>query len=126
MASVKDMHDWGIDTKNCRLISYDDYEKLVRADCKPLLNDVLIAKDGSHLNMNCNFIESLIYNKGFISNDVHSRFLLITFCLALPPGTVRSGRRQHSWRYWVSLMGQSTSSRSPGFQVLSNHGSNGP
>lgn len=49
MASVKDMHDWGIDTINCRQISHDDYEKLVRADCKPLLNDVLIAKDGSYL-----------------------------------------------------------------------------
>lgn len=49
MASVKDMHDWGIDTKGCRLISHDDFDKLVKADCKPLVNDVLIAKDGSYL-----------------------------------------------------------------------------
>ena len=49
MASVKDMHDWGIETKSCRLINGDDFDKLVKTDCKPLLNDVLIAKDGSYL-----------------------------------------------------------------------------
>jgi type I restriction enzyme S subunit len=49
MASVKDMHDWGIDIGSCRRIARDDYEELVRNDCKPLKNDVLIAKDGSYL-----------------------------------------------------------------------------
>jgi type I restriction enzyme S subunit len=49
MASVKDMHDWGIATNSCRLISRDDFDHLVKADCKPRLNDVLIAKDGSYL-----------------------------------------------------------------------------
>ena len=49
MASVKDMHDWGINVQTCRQIGTDDYEKLVRGDCKPLVNDVLIAKDGSYL-----------------------------------------------------------------------------
>ena len=49
MASVKDMTDWGINTSSCRLISDEDYQKLVRNDCKPRLNDVLIAKDGSYL-----------------------------------------------------------------------------
>jgi type I restriction enzyme S subunit len=49
MASVKDMHDWGINVETCRQIAEDEYEKLVRNDCKPKLNDVLIAKDGSYL-----------------------------------------------------------------------------
>ena len=49
MASVKDMHDWGINVEGCRRITCDDYENLVRNDCKPLKNDVLIAKDGSYL-----------------------------------------------------------------------------
>jgi len=49
MASVKDMHDWGINRQSCRLISEEDYDQLVRNDCKPRLNDVLIAKDGSYL-----------------------------------------------------------------------------
>ena len=49
MASVKDMHDWGINVEGCRRITIDDYENLVRNDCKPLKNDVLIAKDGSYL-----------------------------------------------------------------------------
>ena len=49
MASVKDMHDWGIELSTCRQIADVEYEKLVRNDCKPKLNDVLIAKDGSYL-----------------------------------------------------------------------------
>lgn len=49
MASVKDMHDWGINVGTCRQIAEGEYEKLVRNDCKPRLNDVLIAKDGSYL-----------------------------------------------------------------------------
>lgn len=49
MASVKDMHEWGIDFSTCRKISEDDYQKLVRDDCRPLKNDILIAKDGSYL-----------------------------------------------------------------------------
>jgi type I restriction enzyme S subunit len=49
MASVKDMHDWGFNTEQCRKISQQDFELLVRNDCKPLKNDVLIAKDGSYL-----------------------------------------------------------------------------
>jgi type I restriction enzyme S subunit len=49
MASVKDMYDWGINKDTCRRISYEDYKKLVDADCRPLKNDILIAKDGSYL-----------------------------------------------------------------------------
>jgi type I restriction enzyme S subunit len=49
MASVKDMHQWGINISGCRRISNEDFDMLVRADCKPLQNDILIAKDGSFL-----------------------------------------------------------------------------
>lgn len=49
MASVKDMSDWGINETTCRKISKDDYEDLVKADCKVLGGDILIAKDGSYL-----------------------------------------------------------------------------
>jgi type I restriction enzyme S subunit len=49
MASVKDMHDWGIDLNTCRKISENDFNELVRNDCKPLKNDIVIAKDGSYL-----------------------------------------------------------------------------
>jgi type I restriction enzyme S subunit len=49
MASVKDMHNWGFDTSKCRIISKDDYDKLVSNNCRPLKNDILVAKDGSYL-----------------------------------------------------------------------------
>lgn len=49
MASVKDMDEWGINLSSCRKISSEDYYALVRGDCKPEQNDVLIAKDGSFL-----------------------------------------------------------------------------
>lgn len=49
MASVKDMHQWGIHTKSCRYISKENFDELVRNDCKPLKNDIVIAKDGSYL-----------------------------------------------------------------------------
>jgi len=49
MASVKDMYQWGINTESCRHISQDDFVELTRADCRPLKNDILIAKDGSYL-----------------------------------------------------------------------------
>jgi hypothetical protein len=49
MASVKDMHDWGLVLDTCRRIGEADYLDLVRNDCKPKTGDVLIAKDGSYL-----------------------------------------------------------------------------
>ncbi|WP_035384729.1 restriction endonuclease subunit S [Ferriphaselus sp. R-1] len=49
MASVKDMYEWGINIESCRQISPEDYDALVKADCRPLKNDILIAKDGSYL-----------------------------------------------------------------------------
>ncbi|WP_312090640.1 restriction endonuclease subunit S [Chryseobacterium sp.] len=49
MLSVKDMREDKFNYDECKFISVDDYNDLVRNDCKPLLNDVLIAKDGSYL-----------------------------------------------------------------------------
>ncbi len=49
MASVKDMHQWGIHHDSCRKISETDYVELVRNDCRPLKDDIIIAKDGSYL-----------------------------------------------------------------------------
>ncbi|MCH7568741.1 MAG: restriction endonuclease subunit S [Nanoarchaeota archaeon] len=49
IATVKDMKERGFDYSTCRIISNEDYEKLVKQDCKPLKDDVLIAKDGSYL-----------------------------------------------------------------------------
>ena len=49
MASVKDMHNWGINRETCRKISESDYISLVDADCKAVKGDILIAKDGSYL-----------------------------------------------------------------------------
>jgi type I restriction enzyme S subunit len=47
MASVKDLTPHGINLESCRLISKEDFEKLVKYDCKPQKGDVLIAKDGA-------------------------------------------------------------------------------
>ncbi len=49
MASVKDMHNWGINIETCRKISEDDFLELTRTDCVMRKGDVLIAKDGSYL-----------------------------------------------------------------------------
>jgi type I restriction enzyme S subunit len=49
MASVKDMHEHGFNLETVKTISENDFEALKRADCQPLKNDVLIAKDGSYL-----------------------------------------------------------------------------
>jgi type I restriction enzyme, S subunit len=47
MASVKDMTPFGLNLNSARRISEDDFAKLVRQGCKPLVGDVLIAKDGA-------------------------------------------------------------------------------
>lgn len=48
MASSKDMHNWGFTLDTCRFISRDDFDDLVRNDCRPKANDVLITKDGAN------------------------------------------------------------------------------
>lgn len=49
MLTVKDMKDYGFDYSSCKRISENDFEKMIRNDCVPQKDDVLIAKDGSYL-----------------------------------------------------------------------------
>lgn len=49
MLSVKDMLHHGFSYDNCKYISEEDYTDLLKSDCVPMVNDVLIAKDGSYL-----------------------------------------------------------------------------
>jgi type I restriction enzyme S subunit len=49
MASVKNLTYYDISIEECRRIKKEDYVKLIENDCKPLNNDVLVAKDGSYL-----------------------------------------------------------------------------
>ncbi len=48
MLSVKDMSDTHFVYNSCKWIGQTEYKKLVANGCKPLKNDVLIAKDGSY------------------------------------------------------------------------------
>jgi type I restriction enzyme S subunit len=47
MLSSKDMGENDFDYSNAKRISEEDYRQLVRNDCKPLINDILIIKDGN-------------------------------------------------------------------------------
>lgn len=49
MYSVKDMDYNNFLNKDCKMIGQEVFEKLSKADCRPLKNDILIAKDGSYL-----------------------------------------------------------------------------
>ncbi len=48
MCSVKDMTYNRFDFSNCKLISQEDYDKLVVQGCQPQQNDILISKDGAN------------------------------------------------------------------------------
>lgn len=49
MYSVKDMETYGFNPSACKHISEEDFRKMKKGDCVPLLNDILVAKDGSYL-----------------------------------------------------------------------------
>lgn len=49
MYSVKDMEYSGFTNDDCKMIGQDVFEKLAKSDCRPLKDDILIAKDGSYL-----------------------------------------------------------------------------
>ena len=49
MLSVKDMEEFDFNYNNCKHISEEEYDKMLRTDCVPKLYDVLVAKDGSYL-----------------------------------------------------------------------------
>ncbi len=57
MASSKDMHRWGLTLSTCRTIAKQDFDALVRNDCKPLAGDVLITKDGANYLKFCFAVE---------------------------------------------------------------------
>ena len=60
MASVKDLTRFGVDLSAARRISLEDFERLVKQGCQPLVGDVLIAKDGnSALETVCNIKQPL-------------------------------------------------------------------
>lgn len=48
MYSSKDMTYNSFDDSDAKLISLEDYQKLVNQDCQPLRNDILIIKDGAN------------------------------------------------------------------------------
>lgn len=49
MLSVKDMMEFDFDYGNCKHISKDDFGTMIRQDCVPQKDDILVAKDGSYL-----------------------------------------------------------------------------
>ena len=59
MYSVKDMEYNGFNNSNCKMIGKEMFMKLLKSDCRPLKNDILIAKDGSYLKYAFNVKEDL-------------------------------------------------------------------
>ena len=49
MLSVKDMGEEDFIFENCKHVGEEAYRKLIANGCKPLINDVVLAKDGSYL-----------------------------------------------------------------------------
>ena len=47
ISTVENMRENSIDIDSCRTISRDDFNYLVRRNCKPEINDVLFSKDGT-------------------------------------------------------------------------------
>lgn len=58
MLSVKDMTEKGFTYKDCKNINKEEYDKLVANGCKPEINDVLVAKDGSYFKYSFALIEA--------------------------------------------------------------------
>ena len=49
MLSVKDMRDTDFDFSDCKHVGNEAFQKLVSTGCRPLVGDVVVAKDGSYL-----------------------------------------------------------------------------
>jgi type I restriction enzyme S subunit len=47
IGTVKDMLDYSFDIENCKKINEEEYDKLLKNDCKPKHNDILFSKDGT-------------------------------------------------------------------------------
>jgi len=77
MASVKDMTPRRLDLDSCRRIGVEAFEVLVRQDCRPRANDVLVAKDGSYLK------------HVFVVRDADDVVILSSIALLRPSGAIR-------------------------------------
>lgn len=97
MASVKDMHDWGIEIEKCRRIGPSDYEDLVRNNCKPIEGDILIAKDGSYLK------------HSFLVEEDEDLVLLSSIAILRPNGVL------HPEILAIALRNERTKSRMQGY-----------
>ena len=47
IATVKDMDEYGFDVVNCKRISEEEYQDIVKNGCKPEKGDILFSKDGT-------------------------------------------------------------------------------
>jgi len=47
IATVKDMGEYDFEYSKCKKISEEEYQSLLKNDCKPLKNDILFSKDGT-------------------------------------------------------------------------------
>ena len=72
MLSVKDMGESNFDYSDCKYISQKDYDILVKNGCKPMLGDVLIAKDGS------------FFKKGFVIKEEKEQAILSSIAIMRP------------------------------------------
>ena len=72
MLSVRNMRNDGFHYDDCKKVSRNDYEILVKQGCKPLKNDVLIAKDGSY------------FYYGFVVNEEIEQAILSSIAILRP------------------------------------------
>jgi type I restriction enzyme, S subunit len=79
MASVKDMTHLSLDLQECRLISAEDFAYLSQQDCKPLVGDVLVSKDGAK------YLDKVF--EVLVENDV---VVLSSIALLRPGDAIRS------------------------------------
>ena len=49
MYSVKDMETYGFNSSSCKHITEEEFCNMKQKDCVPLVDDILVAKDGSYL-----------------------------------------------------------------------------
>ena len=72
MLSVKDLSNGKFDYSDCKHINQSEYDKLVKDGCKPIKNDVLIAKDGS------------VFQKSMIVTDEIDQVILSSIAIIRP------------------------------------------
>ena len=72
MLSVKDMKGHSFSYEDCKYINEEDYAILLKQGCKPLLNDVLVAKDGSY------------FKTAFVIKDEREQAILSSIAILRP------------------------------------------